>query len=79
MGRLLAISTKKLFKTSSMYLDLQREVLLLGWQQSHFVFFFMIFKANLLIQITNINQLYVLTILFDDLLPLFFVFPFRWF
>ena len=28
---------------------------LLGWQQSHFVF--MIFKASLLIQITNINQL----------------------
>ena len=32
---------------------------LLGWQQSHLVFFFMIFKASLLIQITNINQLYI--------------------
>ena len=34
-------------------------------------FFFMSFKAILLIQITNINQLYVLTILFDYLLPYF--------
>ena len=31
-------------------------LILLGWQQSHFVFF-MIFKASLFIQITNINQL----------------------
>ena len=30
---------------------------LMGWQQSYFAFFVMIFKPSLLIQITNINQL----------------------
>ena len=32
---------------------------ILGCQQSHSAFFFMIFKASLLIQITNINRFYV--------------------
>ena len=44
---------------------LQLTLKVLGWQQSHLVFFFMIFKANLLIQIIKINQLCI------ELLPSF--------
>ena len=36
---------------------LVKSIMILSWQHSHFVFFFMIFKASLLIQITNIDQL----------------------
>ena len=41
----------------SKFLIFQDKLYILSWQQIHFVLFFMIFKASLLIQITNINQL----------------------